>query len=280
MQKLQKTKQKRIQTDLTNKTTWRDEYLFDAWEFARNGMNNTDIAKALGTDTKTFKRWCDRVPLLGEGLAHARERARANAVGGFFEYIYRHLPKDLRELWEELKMNMSSQKGKDRNISIFRSQNKRDQQHLFLHAYVSRKFNASAACRILGLPVHQLESWKQEPDFRRLMDEVHFHKKCYFEAGLFNLVEKGNAKAILFVNERINREQYGKRVEIVHDGKVQVEHTHKVVLLKELPNGLSHETRLELLEAIRDANRLTDETADQGQSEIIDIGNVNVDDSK
>lgn len=234
---------------------WRDEHLFTIWEICRNGGTDRMIRDVLGISGATLTAWMRDVPLLAEGMQRARELLESSAVERFFEYIHGHLPADLRALWETMKRNVEDKDklggGLARNMELVAAEPVINQQHLFLHAYASSFFNASAAVRVLGISVRKLEVWQKDAGFRRLLEEVNFHKKGYFQNALMGLVEKGDPRAILFANERVNREEYGRRIGLEISGKVEVEHQHKMIMMKDVADRLSFDTRQELLEVFR-----------------------------
>lgn len=231
---------------------WRDEHLFTIWEICRGGGSDRRIRDVLGISGATLTAWMRDVPLLADGMRRARESIKNDALGRFFEYIHGHLPDELRGLWDELKMNSKDKEGGlARNMRLVEQEPVLHQQHLFLHAYAASMFNASAAVRLLGIPVRRLEQWEKDPEFGRLLKEVDFHKKCFFQDALMDLVGARNPRAVLFANERVNRDEYGKRIGVEVSGKVEVEHQHKMIILNQVADRLSFETRQELLEVFR-----------------------------
>jgi hypothetical protein len=65
-----------------------------------------------------------------------------------------------------------------------------------------------------------------------------------------DLVEDGNAKAIIFANERLNREQYGQKIEVTG----QVNHIHAHIDVSKL--DLDPETKSKILLACKQAGML------------------------
>jgi hypothetical protein len=108
------------------------------------------------------------------------------------------------------------------------------------------------------------ENWvTHEPEFGELMNEIHEHKKNFFEAALVGLVASGDSSATIFVNKTFNKDRgYNDKIELSVEGSVQHEHVHAHVhahiSVDEL--DLSLEVKREILQAIRLRNRQNDTT--------------------
>src|SRR5690606_3058387 len=100
----------------------------------------------------------------------------------------------------------------------------------FLHALFVSRFNASQACRKLGISKKEFDRWKEEDlIFGKCVMDMEFHKGNFFESALMRLVEKGNPQATMMVNRTFNRDRgYNDVQEVQHSGKI--EHEHKSVM--------------------------------------------------
>jgi hypothetical protein len=99
---------------------------------------------------------------------------------------------------------------------------RRVRQHLWVHALICRNFNPSAACRAVNVSFDVVESWKRQDDrFRKLIEEIHEHKKNFFESQLVKLAKKGDVNAILFANRTLNRDRgYGDKTQVEISGSI------------------------------------------------------------
>ena len=83
--------------------------------------------------------------------------------------------------------------------------------------------------------------------FAKLIDELKWQQKNYYEQALVDLVAKGDAYAITFVNRTVNRDRgYGDKIEVEHSGTIQ--HNHTIDLSK---LNLSLSCRKEILAAVK-----------------------------
>lgn len=227
---------------------WDDDFYVTAYRLARQGMTNNDICAHLGVTKPTFIDWKRRRPALMNALKQARSDKATTFQASFRDYVYRRLSPELQELWDEINRCEKKGSGLERVEALLESKGKRARQHLFLYALVDCNFNSSEACRRVGIGTQTLRQWTHnEPEFRELMDEMHWHKGNLFEEGLIKLVREGDTKAIVFANERYNRDRgYGNKVEVNHSGMIS--HNHMIDL-----EGLElePEVKLKLLEAVR-----------------------------
>lgn len=218
----------------------------DAYILARQGMTNNAIAQTFGVNDVTFSDWIRKRSTLRYALERAREGGGAKT---FQEYVYQQLPADLQKLWDEIEMWQDHESGMERLEILLSSQTKRVRQSLWMHAMVCCNFNPSEACRKLALSRRTVDDWaKHDPDFSRLLDEINWHKKNFFEEGLIRLVRSGNVLATVFANRTVNRDRgYSEKLEVNHSGTINHEHHHLISIDK---LNLPLETRLAILDAI------------------------------
>jgi hypothetical protein len=87
-----------------------------------------------------------------------------------------------------------------------------------------------------------------DPEFAELVDEIHLHKKDFFESKLVELVQSGDSSATIFANKTMNRDRgYGDKTTIEHTGTVVVE--QRVVQIGDL--ALPVDVRRAILGAVR-----------------------------
>jgi len=229
----------------------------DAYIHARTGMSNNAVAQTLGVNSTTFEAWLKRYPALAYALKRARGNMESKSAETFCAYVYRQLPAHLKELWDQISMWHEHESGLERIEAILGEQSTRVRQSLWVHAMIEANFNASEACRMVGISYGTLRKWvDNDPDFPALVDEIQQHKKNFFEGGLVNLVAKGNVLATIFANKTQNKDR-GYAEKITVGGTVNHNHTGTVTVnhvpLSKL--NLPLETRVQIREAMRQLKR-------------------------
>jgi len=230
--------------------SWKDEFILTAYDLARTGLSDSKIAENLGVQFATLREWTKRYSLLALAIKKGREIVKEDSgTVTFADYVYKRLPEDLQELWDDIQECSREKNGIKRIEALFKGRGLRARQHLFIHAVTASNFNFSEACRKVGINRETFNGWKErDPDFARLVDEIHWHKGNFFENALLTRVKHGDPLAIMFANRTFNRDRgYGNKVEVNVTGSVQHVHTVDVEALP-LP--------LETLVQIREAMRL------------------------
>lgn len=196
--------------------SWKNTHYVTVYTLAKQGMASTTIAKALGVDPHTFKDWRRKDEALRDALERGRDSAETNSAETFANYVYNQLPARLKRLWDEINRCAKEANGVERMEALLKESGESARQHLFLYALTARAFNISAACKAVNITTACFRKWcTNDPDFQMLMDEIHFHKKNFFEAALVKLVRKGDASATIFVNKTVNRDRgYNEKVDI------------------------------------------------------------------
>ena len=234
------------------KRVWTNRNYVVAYEYARAGLNESQLADAMGVNRLTLRKWRADDPDFHDAILRGRSfRERTTgATISFHEYVFNRLPPDLKELWEEIAECETAPNGLLRMEAMFAEQGIRVRQHLFLYALTSTNFNASEACRRVGISKSTLDDWvRRDPKFAELMDEIHWHKGNFFEDKLITLVNAYEPTAVIMANKTFNKDRgYGQTVEVKHSGHVN--HAHAVVTVGELQLPLG--VRQAILVAMRD----------------------------
>lgn len=237
---------------------FKDTMYVTMYELSKGGMDAiAQLAAALGTYPKTLEEWLRDNP----ALVDARERgiaARGGAgkEGTFRDYVFQRLPPKLQEYWAELDACDNSADGY-RQVRMLTAQwGARVQKHLYIYALTTTNFNPSEALRKVGLTRSQLDSWvADDPSFAELAEELHWHKKNFFEGALFRLVQRGDPGATIFVNRTINKDRgYSEKLVVEHQGSVNHTHTH-VHLVDVSKLELPTEVLALVLAAVRQHNK-------------------------
>lgn len=226
------------------KVYWDDAFYLESYLLAKAGATNTQIAAALNVNRETFDRWFKLRP----ALAAALERARGPETTSFKDYVYNRLAPELKKFWDEL--NPTDGEGADPRI-LLKDQGKRLRQQLFLFALVNSSFNASEACRRVGINPVTLHLWvNNDPEFKELYTEMHWHKGNFYEEHLVKGVARGDPGLVMFANRTYNRDRgYAERQELKID--TTVKHEHTVVRIADLEAHLSTDVLLALYDAVK-----------------------------
>jgi hypothetical protein len=243
---------------------WQDEFLFDIYDLASEGLNNKEIAKVLNVRPLLLKQWSMTKPLVKYALIKARkfrEKAASNTLDGWF---FDSLTKEQRELWSKVNILESHPSGVERLQALFAKHGKQARQNLFLYALLHSNFSSQFACRKVGISQGMLQKWiDTDLDFVKCLDMVHTRKKEFFESRLIEKVVDGDTSAIMFANRTQNRtpgflhDGYADKLEVAVQGSIDHRHlhTHKIDLTD---LDLPLETRKVILDAVR-AKKLKEE---------------------
>lgn len=243
---------------------WKDEFVLTGYDLAREGLAESHIAKALGVSKPTLIEWKRKKPLFRRALARGKNFSKGTkGTITFADYVYRRLPAELQDVWDRINRLSKCKTARERIDAIMANQGKQARQHLFIHAWIQHNFSISRAMRTCGLSRALFELWKRDPEFLKLVNEIEFHKKNFFEDQLIGLVRNGDTSATIFVNKTYNRDRgYGEKVQVEHTGTIQ--HSHALVSLEDL--DLPLETRKEILAAIRKRKQVESNVIEAGEA--------------
>jgi hypothetical protein len=186
---------------------WDVEFIFKAYDLAKVGSSEYKIAAALGVERQTVRNWRKMHPLFDKAIKIGKRTSQAGGTNTFIDYVYGMLPKELKSVWDEMQ-SYGENLSRSKIEALLWDKGKRFRQHLFIHALVHCNFNASEACRKVGITYDALQKWQEkDPIFTDLLTEVHIHKKNFFEGALINLIANGDTSATIFANKTINRDR-------------------------------------------------------------------------
>ncbi len=234
---------------------WHDKFIFKVYDLAKSNATENQIAKALGMTVPSLRHQIKRLPLLklAIDLGHATLPAE-KSQDDFRSYVYASLPQHLQELWNEINQSEDLENGVLQVESVLKDKGKMTRQHLFLYALVHCSFNESEACRMVSVTTTCLTDWKADPDFAELMQQMHVHKKNFFEGCLVRLAGAGDSAATIFANKTLNKDRYGESpLNVRIKGKMGVQHSGSVEnIVRIVPDELPLEMRKQLLAYIRE----------------------------
>lgn len=247
---------------------WNDTNYVTIYKYALAGMANNKIAEVMKVSLKTFEGWRKKYPAINDALKQARGTGKSTSTVTFRDYVYDQLPKRLKKIWRKINKCQEADNGLQRLEAMFKDKGEDVRKHMFLYAYTSTLFNPSVACKQVGIPYSTLKRWtEKDPDFADMMDEVHYHKKNFYEHALNMKVAEGDAQTIMFANKTMNKDRgFGEKIEVEVKGQIQIGH---LIRLEELP--LSTKMMRTLMKAInkRDDEKEELETGKPGQKLLV-----------
>ena len=173
------------------------------------------IAVEMGVADNTIAKLV-RSPMFALAREVAKE-IKPHREDTFGRYVFRRLSKEGQELWKRIAFWSEHDEGNSYVDRILSKTNTHVRQELFIHALVTYAFDVSRACRMVGVSLQTLETWKKQESFGKLLEEIQFHKKNFFEKAMLDLVAQRNPMAVIYANKTINADRgYGDRVEVQH----------------------------------------------------------------
>lgn len=230
---------------------WKDDFFARCYEYARAGLSDTKIAATIGVSIPTLRKWKEERPALRNAINRGRRQHNSGEDSSFREYVYQRLAPDTQALWDEINSVDREENGVLKIQRMMEQTGKLQRQQLYLFALTASNFNKSEALRKTCLPKRTVDFWSEtDPTFAELVDEIHWHKKNFFEGALVNLVKEGDRLATIFANKTINRDRgYNDKQEIEVSGTVQHDHNH-FISIEDLTLPL--EVRQQILAAYRE----------------------------
>ena len=245
-------------------TKWKPSYVLRAYELAKSGYSDVKIAKILGVCRTTFAKWLESKGYLRVALKEGRRKIpRKNAKGNdpgwsLSDYLFDRLSAEAQKIWKELdRLDSDGLATSDDINAMFAGRGLRMRKQIALYAWTNSNFSITAAMKKVGISRKIWEDWKKDKEFRKLVEEIDWHKKNFFEDGLCQLVAEGNTSATIFANKTVNADRgYGQKLSIDVSGTV----THQLVSVADL--DLPLEVRKQILDAVREKNALNGQTLD------------------
>lgn len=242
-----------------------DEEKFIVYDMAKDGARSSAILDTLSLNNVNTGKIKQEIKKIVKTVAEKRLNI-INNKDSLKNYIYGVLPEECRELWDRLESVNSNSIGHvaspEMIEAILQGKGKLIKQQLFLQAMISTCYNLTQACKMLNITTNQVKIWAKDEDFRRLLAEVQYHKKNFFESSLIRLVASGDSAATIFVNKTLNRDRgYAEKINIDH----KHEHTHVTVDDLQLPL----EVRKTILKAMQEKQKMIPAGNDIEDAEII-----------
>ena len=194
-----------------------------AYELAREGMPNAEIAKSIGVGECTFDAWLKRNTHLKEFLRRAREYKDGNKEST--DYIFGRLSPECRMLWDKLSAASYCTNAEERAEAIAQQGGKEQLQRLFVHALIKFRYCASDARRFVGVSAKVVDAWCKDMEFQTLLREVQDGEKDFIQSKYLQAVEDGEPAVLIHAMKTKNRDRgYGEQITHKHEGRVDVAH--------------------------------------------------------
>jgi DNA-binding XRE family transcriptional regulator len=238
---------------------WKDEFIITAYELAREGTTEFNIARVLGISKPSFVLWEKNKPLFKMAITRGRmfHKHGTTPYCDMMDYIYRKLPEDLKELWQKLHQFNLANDGIDKVEALFAGKGRIVRQKMYITALVKCNFNVAAACRMTGLARDRVEKWKRDFEFQRLIKEVGEIEKDWAESCLRRLVQAGDATATIHLNRCRNADRgLNEKTQIDVNVHGQINHNHKIIAIETLDLPISIQKMI--LEKVREQRKLVD----------------------
>lgn len=232
---------------------WRNIFFVNAYELARQGFSDNQIAKSLGVSTTTLQIWKKKKRTLREAIKRGRGGSESHMDAmTYAQGCYEHLTPEAQDCFDRMTAFHQEQNGIKRMEAMLRDQGKGMRQMMFITALISRNYNISEACRFTNIRRQTFDIWvATEPGFSQLMDEILEKMKDDFQMHLYKQSKSGEVAATKFALSALAKERgFGEKIQHEVSGKIEHEHKHVHVKIDDL--NLDLDTRKEILQAIRE----------------------------
>ena len=230
-------------------TKWKEDYIFDVYEMLKAGIHPRDISKKWGISIHTYEMWKKRKPKFKDAVLRGLGKGKYKPVEPKFnEYVYSRLPSELKDLWDDIQFVDDDSDKSDWLERMLKGEGETARKQLFIYALAKCNFNPSEALYKTNVSRFMLEKWTREDlEFQKMLKEIHWHKKNFFEGALVNLVRRGDPTSVRFVNETFNKDRgYNKQIDLNINENISIEDKRDLNNL-----DIPIETRRLLLEAMQ-----------------------------
>ncbi len=230
------------------KTTFNEGMYVRAYELAREGLKGTPLARALGTELATLKRWKKKYPYFKEALEKGRSFKTESKTGDFFDFVYGRLSPKQQKLWDTISAWENEPNGASCVEQLLAKNGEHTRMHLFAHALFVNNFSVTNACRTMNMSFDQMNDMVlNNPDFGKILEQMKLCKKDFYESALVKLVSEGDPSAVVFANKTFNRDRgYNEKTELEVTGSITNTHLIDVSVL-----NLPLDVKKMILEAYR-----------------------------
>lgn len=187
---------------------WDDTLYVTAYQYAKQGLSDVQIAQALAVGTATFTRWKRDKPALKNALERGRSESAESPAETLTDFVYGRLPPEAQRIWDKLHEMDECSAPVAQIESMLAQQGTIMRQRLFLHALVYCHWNKAEACRQVNVPRPTVDAWiENDPDFASLMVQLHQSLKDFYESALVRGVARGEPSLIALANRTFNADR-------------------------------------------------------------------------
>lgn len=253
------------------KEDWfKNDYYVMAYELARGGLKDADIAKGLPgcTGVKALKDRAEADPAFARSIAKGRriKDDSNNELTTFREHIHGKLPPKAAALWTDLSndsIEAEHVSKRQRALALVAEGGIRLRQRLFVHALYST-YTVGEACRLVEVSRETVDTWARNDDgFADLVAGLTEVKKDFFEGMFIQLAAQGNPEIVKHAVKTLCRDRgYGDKTEVNvnHQGRVDNVVTVQTFNLDDHLHELTPAARLELLRIMQRAKAAPETT--------------------
>jgi hypothetical protein len=232
--------------NLVKDAHWKDRYYVLAYELARDGCPKKDIPAALGVPETLWAKWVRKDKTLSTAIergAKKKTNTGPKTADPVFRYVYRHLPPDLRRVWNRIEKAFgdAAESGEPFDHEAFLEgvmigKGLRCRQHLYVHALVANNFDGNKACYMTGVSHAEVAAWAERDEgFRELCAAIKTIKADFVEGAAFKLISRGDPTTTVFAAKCLLADRGWKpppkEVKNEHSGSTA--HLHAVVEISE-----------------------------------------------
>lgn len=176
------------------------------------GDDVDSIAKALDIAPNALKDLLADWEPLAQSLA-AGVDSRRLAANSPQDKILASLSPDAKQIWLDIK-DVGTDKATAAQVLLAQN-GAAMKQRLFVLGLMETNFQVARVQKLLNISKKEMDIWVRDyPEFQELVSEIQFLKRSLAEEALFDLVLSREPRAVLFANERLNKETYGNEVKI------------------------------------------------------------------
>jgi hypothetical protein len=195
----------------------------------------------------TIRKWKRKYPFFKKAMEQGRYLRSLRNADSIQEWVIGRLTPKARDVWDSIMFWQEHREEYERIHGVISTQTEHIRQRVWLHAFVKCKFSMSAACKLTGISYHAVKLWKQNGDFKKMVDEILNMQGDFIEEALMDLVAARDTGAVIFASRTKNRDRgYGDKLDINQtiSGTVNVNHTYSMErLMRKLSTGALVELR-------------------------------------
>lgn len=184
-----------------------------------------DICRHLKMSDVAFRKWRRKYPFFNYAVEEGRRiRTLRNTGESIQEWVAGRLSPAARKVWDSIMFWQEHKDEYDKIREVIKPQSEHIRKTVWLHAFVKCRFSISSACRLVGISYHAVNQWRQEGEFKKMVDEILAMQGDFIEEALMDLVAARDTGAVIFASRTKNRDRgYGDKIDVNHSGSIKHE---------------------------------------------------------